>query len=133
MKMDKKELSFQIQKIDEFFKESWKYLKKSGVTKKLEEGENFLAEEIKQILASNIQRYVDGEVNQKFILGLGSILHQEVVMGAQISGSAEQIEKTASVTCLLDDLAIATLGSKKTKKSPEEIDLIIRNIYKDLK
>lgn len=133
MRKNKEGLSFQIQKIDEFFKESREYLKEIGVKRKLKEGKNFSPKEIRQILVSNIQRYIDGEVNQKFVLGLGSILHNEVFMGGQISGSAKEVELVASATCSLDDLAIATPGSKKTKKSPEEIDLVIRNIFEDLK
>ncbi len=77
----------------------WKYLNQIGFTKKLEEGKDFTPEEIKNILNNTFQKYVNGEVTQEFVLGIGSIIHHNVFMGLQISGSADQIDEIASVAC----------------------------------
>lgn len=71
----------------------WKYLNQIGFTKKLEEGKDFTPEEIKNILNNTFQKYVNGEVTQEFVLGVGSIIHNNVFMGLQISGSADQLTK----------------------------------------
>lgn len=123
----------QTKEIESFYSGSKKYLKEIGFFKKLESFKDFSPEEIKQILNEVIQKYFNGECSCDFVLGTGSIIHTNVINGAQISGNPKEIEKIASITCTLDDLAANAISTKEKRKSSEEIDSIIRKIWDELK
>lgn len=109
-----------------------RYLESIGFFRRLEAGVDFSVEEIKKIIVESIQKYLDGEVDQDFVLGVGSTIHLNVVGGAQIKGRKKDIEKVAAVTCELDDLVFESYKEGKSKRSEQEIDLIIRDIFKNL-
>jgi hypothetical protein len=130
-KMDK-ETSSKVRKSEKFYNDSEKYLEEIGFFKKLESFEDFSPEEIKQILIEVIQKYFNGECSQDFVSGVGSILHTNVITGSQISGTPKEVEKIAAATCTLDDLDLEIISSKKKRKSFQEIDSIIRNVWNEL-
>ncbi len=109
-----------------------RYLESIGFFRKLEACVDFSVEEIRKILVESIQKYLNGEVDQNFILGLGSTIHLNVISGAQIKGRKKDIEEIAASTCELDDLLLESYKEGRSKRSEQEIDLIIRNIFKNL-
>jgi polynucleotide 5'-kinase involved in rRNA processing len=125
--------SSQTKEIASFYSGSEKYLEKIGFFKKLESFKDFSPEEIKQILNEVIKKYFNGEYSCNFVLGAGSIIHTNIINGAQINGNPKEIEKIASITCTLDELAISAISTKEKIKSSEEIDSIIRKIWDELK
>jgi hypothetical protein len=131
LKMNKEDLQH-IKKIDEFFYESEKYFEEIGFYKKLEEGKNFSFEEVKQIIIGGIQKYFNREFNQNFVLGIGSIIFHDIIMGEQINGTLQEVEKIESATCSLNGLVFEIFDSKENQKSSYEIDLIIHNIFNEL-
>jgi len=98
------------------------YLRKTfDIDQRLERGEILPAAEIKGILRENFERYFKGEVDQKFIISLGTRIY-ELCMG-DIEGP--ELEQVLDIACPLDDI---TAGISK-QKSPEEIDQLIHQLF----
>jgi len=101
--------------VDDYLRETF------DIDQKLEKGEVLPAAEIKRILRENFERYFKGEVDQKFIISLGTRIY-ELCMG-DIKGS--ELEQILDIACPLDDI---TAGISK-QKSPEEIDQLIHQLF----
>jgi len=118
------------QNSNELFSKEWKkyweavddYLRRTvNIDQRLEKGEILPAAEIKQLLRENFGRYFKGEIDQKFIISLGTRIYE--LCWADIEGP--ELEKILSVACSLDDVMV---GISK-QKSRGEIDQLIRYLF----
>lgn len=75
----KKKASSPTRKSEDFFKDGWKYLEKIGFAKKLNKGESFSPAEIRKIILESIRMYKQGKARQNFVLGIGSIIHHNII------------------------------------------------------
>jgi len=111
--------------VDGFLKDPDNYLRSIGLYERLEEGETLPATEIKQLLCENIEKYFRGEVTQKFIIGLAWRLHE--LCYVDIEGS--EVAQILGVTCPIQDLEVEVMRKGEIKKTPEEIDQLIRRLF----
>ena len=112
---------------DRLFGEAEEYLVRLGFHKKLEKGEVSFSE-LKQLFFRNINRYLKGEVDQNFILGLNEIFRQIV-----IGGDVEVDEDFFMILHDLSDIADDIVFHKKPTKSYQERDQVIRDVFERLK
>jgi len=111
--------------VDGFLKDPDNYLRSIGLYERLEEGQTLPATEIKQLLRENIEKYFRGEVTQKFIIGLAWRLHE--LCYVDIEGS--EVAQILGVTCPIQDFEVEVMRKGEIKKTPEEIDQLIRRLF----
>jgi hypothetical protein len=102
------------------------YLREIGLDKKLEERKALKGLEIKKLLRKNIEKYFKRKVSQEFVLGLAWKLYE---LAADIEGS--EVSQILGVACPLHDIEVEIMKYGKIRKSPEEIDKLIRQLFEE--
>jgi hypothetical protein len=113
--------------VNGFLKDPDNYLRSIGLYKRLEERKILPAIEIKQLLRENFKKYFRGEVTQKFIIGLAWRLYE--LCYASIEGP--ETAQILGVTCPIQDFEIEIMQGGKIKKTPQEIDRLIRQLFEE--
>jgi len=116
--------------LDVFLEDAYTYLRSLGFDKRIEKGEIIPAAEVKQLFRENIEKYFRGEVDQKFIIGLAHIF-DNLAVGLEGDVEGPEVEQILAVSCPLTDVVLEIMKYGKIRKSPEEIDKLIHQLFEE--
>ena len=114
--------------LDAFLADAYAYIRSLDFDKRIKRGEIIPAAEVKQLFRENVERYFRGEVDQKFIIGLAHIF-DSLAVGLERNIEGPEVEQILAVSCPLVEVESEIMRYGKIKKSPEEIDKLIHQLF----
>jgi hypothetical protein len=125
-----KDLEKKFAMLDAFLTDAYAYIRSLGFDKRIKRGEIIPAAEVKQLFRENVERYFRGEVDQKFIIGLAHIF-DSLAVGLEGNIEGPEVTQILAVSCPLIEIESEIMKYGKIKKSPEEIDKIIHQLFEE--